>query len=216
MIDPDRIRDSSSDPAFTRIFWALLIVLIDIRIGGTYRIDLAADFVGWIIVFSALGWMENVHSDVRTIRSLTGVQIFVSLFDLFERSQPKGSGFQVTLSFSPLAIGAFVSLVLGAVIIWKLCGLVMDFAKGLDDPVLRVRAEVRRKMYLALCLVLPAAFLIALVVPPLGMVLVIGAVIYAVLVFVLILLLMLNAASACRKARKHRDIVEAAFEPSEE
>jgi hypothetical protein len=216
MINADRIRDSHCDLAFTRIFWALLVVLIDIRLGGRYRVDILPDFIGWIVIFSALGWMENVHPTVRTIRMLTAAEIFLSFFDLVDRVGPQHSGFQFSIDLSPPAIGSFVSLVVMVIIIWQICGLIMKLAEALDEPVLRARADLRRKLFLALWVAVPIAVLSIIAAPPFGIVLGIGVAAYALVVFILILALMLHAAGACRSARNRRNITTEVFESSPE
>jgi len=216
MIDADRIRDSHCDLAFIRIFWALLIIIIDLRIGGSYRIDVLPDFLGWIVIFSALGWMEDVHPSVRTIRMLTAAEIFVSLFELVERAQPHRSGLHINIDLSPLALGAFVSLVLMVAIISQLCGLIASIAEALDEPILRARADIRRKLFLALWPAVAVAVLFAATIPPLGIVLVAGVVAWGLVVIVLILALMLHAAGACRRARHRRDVITDIYRPTTE
>jgi hypothetical protein len=67
---------------FTRIFWGLLFVVLDIRISS---VDLVLpDFVGYILIASGLTSLAPHHQWFRTARILAIVLIFVSLTTLVE------------------------------------------------------------------------------------------------------------------------------------
>jgi len=68
--------------AFTSIFWGLLFVVLDIRIGS---IDLILpDFIGYILLFQGLTALAPDHRSFRTARVLAAVMIVGSLPSLIE------------------------------------------------------------------------------------------------------------------------------------
>ncbi|HEX6098869.1 MAG TPA: hypothetical protein VF432_21315 [Thermoanaerobaculia bacterium] len=67
--------------AFSNIFWGLLFVVLDIRLGA---IDLILpDFVGYILIFQGLTLLAPEHHAFRKARVLAAVMVFVSLPGFF-------------------------------------------------------------------------------------------------------------------------------------
>jgi hypothetical protein len=67
---------------FISIFWGLLFIVVDIRIGP---IDfILPDFVGYILIFKGLTSLASEHRDFRKAKALAGVMIFVSLPSLIQ------------------------------------------------------------------------------------------------------------------------------------
>jgi hypothetical protein len=67
---------------FTRIFWGLLFVVLDIRMNS---IDwILPDFVGYILIASGLSALVQYHQWFRTARLVAIILIFVSLTSLVE------------------------------------------------------------------------------------------------------------------------------------
>jgi hypothetical protein len=70
--------------AFISIFWGLLFVVLDIRIGS---IDLVLpDFIGYILIYKGLTSLAPEHRGFRRARVLAVVMFFVSIPSLVEMS----------------------------------------------------------------------------------------------------------------------------------
>ena len=78
--------------SFTSIFWGLLFVVLDIRIGP---LDLfLPDFIGYLLIFKGLSLLAPEHRGFRRARILAAVMSFVSLPNLIEvESAPVDSAF---------------------------------------------------------------------------------------------------------------------------
>src|SRR5687767_1975423 len=78
--------------AFISIFWGLLFVVLDIRIGS---IDwILPDFIGYILIFKGLTSLAPEHRGFRTARVLAVVMVFLSLPSLVEMgSVPRDPAF---------------------------------------------------------------------------------------------------------------------------
>jgi hypothetical protein len=66
---------------FNRIFWGLLLVVIDVRINS---IDLLPDFVGYILIVIGLGLLAPHHKWFRWARVIAIIMICLSLTDFVE------------------------------------------------------------------------------------------------------------------------------------
>jgi hypothetical protein len=70
--------------AFISIFWGLLFVVLDIRIGS---IDLVLpDFIGYILIYKGLTSLAPEHRGFRAARVLAATMFFVSIPSLVEMS----------------------------------------------------------------------------------------------------------------------------------
>ncbi|HEX7150303.1 MAG TPA: hypothetical protein VF618_02360 [Thermoanaerobaculia bacterium] len=77
---------------FNSVFWGLLFVVVDIRLGAFDLI--LPDFIGYGLIFQGLGLLAAEHRGFRTARVLAAVMIFVSLTSLGEnRSAPLDPAF---------------------------------------------------------------------------------------------------------------------------
>jgi len=198
LLDRDMINSELCVRAFLRMFWAFLF-FFDFRIGiNNVHVDVLPDFIGWILMASALGWILGLHSDIKVIRTLSLVLIFLSIFDLIEIKIPikkvGGISYDISMLF-PIGI---VLAILSIIVIWKLCGVIMDMADAAGNPLIRERADFRRKLYLAFIIAITAAIGLCLVVPPLILVVVIGGLIIAIVVLCLMMGLMKATANMCQ------------------
>jgi len=77
---------------FISIFWGLLFVVLDIRIGS---IDLILpDFIGYILIFKGLTSLASEHRGFRKARVFAAIMFFVSIPSLIEMgSDPKDPAF---------------------------------------------------------------------------------------------------------------------------
>ena len=198
LLDRDMIHSELCVRAFLRMFWAFLF-FFDFRIGiNNVHVDVLPDFIGWILMASALGWILGLHSDIKGIRTLSLVLIFLSIFDLIEIKIPikkvGGISYDISMLF-PIGI---VLAILSIIVIWKLCGVIMDMAEAVGNPLIRERADFRRKLYLSFMIAITAAIGICLVVPPLILVVAIGGLIVAIVVLCLMMGLMKATANMCQ------------------
>ncbi len=194
----DTIRSERCAAAFERMFWAFLFFL-DLRIGiNNVHVDVLPDFIGWIMMASALLSLVDLSSAVRGIRTLACWLVFLSLFDLVEIRMPLGrsGGFHtwITPTF-PIGI---VSAVLDVIVVWRLCGLIIDMASAVDSPVIKGRAEFRRKLYLALVIIVSVCVWISFLVPPFLLFALVVGLPLSIVVFCLMMGLMKGTARMCR------------------
>jgi len=177
------------------MFWAFLFFL-DFRIGiNKVHIDVLPDFIGWILMATALGWILELHSEIKLIRTLSLVSIFLSIFDLIEIKK-KVSG--VSYDISGFFLIGIALTILSIIVIWKLCGVIMDMAEAVGNQLIRERADFRRKLYLAFIIAITAAIGICFVVPPLILIFAIGGLIAAIVIFCLLMGLMKATANMCQ------------------
>ncbi|NIV70102.1 MAG: hypothetical protein GWN41_08235 [Phycisphaerae bacterium] len=194
LLDRDVIHSEPCVRAFSRIFWAFLFFL-DFRIGiNNVHIDVLPDFIGWILMATALGWILGLHSDIKLIRTLSLVSIFLSIFDLIEiKKKVSGISYDISIFF-PVGIALAI---LSIIVIWKLCGVIMDMAEAVGNQLIRERADFRRKLYLAFMIALPVVMVICFVVPPLIPIVAIGGLIAAIVIFCLLMGLMKATVNIC-------------------
>ncbi|ABR50301.1 hypothetical protein Amet_4221 [Alkaliphilus metalliredigens QYMF] len=87
---------------YSRLFWGLLITFFDIRFN---EFNLLPDFVGYIIIFSALGGLTNYHDIFKKARPLAFVLIFLTIPDLYRGDPNLLAGAEGLLSYSMLEMG---------------------------------------------------------------------------------------------------------------
>jgi len=130
------------------MFWAFLF-LFDFRIGlNGVKVDILPDFVAWILIASAIGWILDVHSDTKTVRTISLWLVFLSIFDFVEVEIPFeqiGRHPFVVIVMIPLGI---ITLILTLVAVWLICGIIIDMAQATGNSLIRQQAELRRKVYL--------------------------------------------------------------------
>jgi hypothetical protein len=97
--------------------------------------------------------------------------------------------------FFPVGIALAI---LSIIVIWKLCGVIMDMAEAVGNQLIRERADFRRKLYPAFMIVFPVVIGICFAVPPLIPIVFIGGLIAAIVVFFLLMGLMKATANMCR------------------
>ncbi len=198
LLDRDMIHSEPCVRAFSRMFWAFLFFL-DFRIGiNKVHVDVLPDFIGWILMTTALGWILGLHSDIKLIRILSLVSIFLSIFDLIEIKIPIEKVGGITYSISMFFYISIALAILSIIVIWKLCGVIMDIAEAVGNQLIRERADFRRKLYLAFTIAITVAFGICFAAPPLILIVVIGGLIAAIVVLCLLMGLMKTTANMCQ------------------
>jgi hypothetical protein len=195
LLDRDMIHSEPCVRAFSRMFWVFLFFL-DFRIGiNNVHVDVLPDFIGWIMMATALGWILGLHSDIKGIRTLSLVLIFLSIFDLIEiKKKVSGISYDISMFF-PIGIALAI---LSIIVIWKLCGVIMDMAEAVGNQLIREQADFRRKLYLAFMIAITVAIGICFVVPPLILIVVVGGLIATIVVFCLLMGLMKATANMCQ------------------
>ena len=157
-INPDAIRTNRCAVAFQRISWACLF-LIDIRIGindvyhNDIHLDLLPDFIGWLMIVSALKKILDLSSVIRRLQQLTYWVLFFSLFDVFEFRILIAQTGNVTRWISATFFITIISMILEIIIIWKLCELIKAMATTVHNNTIRQQAMLCRKLYLSAYLV---------------------------------------------------------------
>ena len=200
-INQDVIPTERCASAFGRMFWAFLFFL-DFRIGiNNVHVDILPDFIGWIMIGSALATILDLSPRVVGIRTLASWLVFLSLFDLVEIRIPLSRSGAFTTWTTPTFPIGIIAAVLGILLIWKLCGLIIDMARIAGDTAISSRAAFRRKLYVALVVVLTITVAISFVAPPFILVAIVLGLPLAVIVFCLMMGLMRGTENMCRGFR---------------
>jgi len=69
--------------AFKRIFWGLLFILFDFRIGG---FDLAPNIIGHIFLMQGLVYLEEENEFFMKVLNINKIMLVLSLFSIYEPS----------------------------------------------------------------------------------------------------------------------------------
>ncbi len=197
-LEPEMIRWPDCARAFHRIFWAFLF-FIDFRIGiNNVHVDILPDFIGWILMASALGWIIDVNPRVRGLRTLSFWLVVLSIFGLVEVRKPLQQVKNLTVWVMPTFLISVVAGILAIIFIWRLCGVIMDLASALDNTTIRNRADFRRKLYLGIIIAIWVVGGIIYVFPPFIIAAFIIGLPASILVFCLMMGLMKGTENMCR------------------
>lgn len=155
LLEPEQIPSETCARAFDKLFWSFLF-LFDLNIGvNEVKVDVLPDLIGWILMHSALGSIASLHSDIPTIRLNVRMLLILSVLDLV--SFPiHFDEYNVIIVPVSIAIG-LVQLVLTIMVVWKVCGLVIDIATFSRDTALADQADFRRKFYIGGAIFVAAA-----------------------------------------------------------
>ena len=137
--------------AYRRIFQGLLLVLLDFRIAS---IDILPDFVGYILVFRALGTLATQHPYFSKAKPFALVLIFVSLVTIIE--QPKVNLLDYSLAAQQLGwlfVGQGIFILDLFFFFWLTQGIV-KLASDRELEELREKASFRWKFYLTIASIL--------------------------------------------------------------
>jgi hypothetical protein len=197
-IDSNVISTERCASAFGRMFWGYLF-FIDFHVGiNNVHVDLLPDFVGWLLIASALATIVDLSPKVAGLRNLAFWLVFLSLFDLVEiRTRLSQSGTFTTWTTPTLPIG-IIAAVLDIFFMWRLCGLIIDMASLTGDRTIGNRADFRRRLYVALVVALAISIVIMVAVPPFGLVVLVIGLPLTILVYCLMMGLMKGTEKMCR------------------
>lgn len=176
---------------FTRIFWGLLFVALDIWLN---HIDIILpDFAGYIIIVSGLGMVLPLHRRFVTARTLALIMIPLSLTDLIELQQPLHHRGEITYSDLVLTLLTITGMILGLLVVWYLCTGILEVAQSAGKRDLAAVARTRRNLYTVVSLVALALVIPGLPMPQAVAYVLIPLVILALIVMFLTMGLMLRA-----------------------
>jgi hypothetical protein len=199
LLDQDMIHSEPCIRAFERIFWAFLF-FFDFRLGvNNVHVDIIPDFIGWILMASALGWILELHSEIKGIRTLSHWLILLSIFDLIEIRMPANRAGQISCWTAPMFLIGILTLILSLIAIWRLCGVIVDMAAEVGSTLIRERADFRRRLYVGFTIAVYVAAGICYVLPPLVFPLVFVALPLAIIIICLMMGLMKATANMCRQ-----------------
>lgn len=130
---------------FHRIFGGLLLVLIDIHFG---QIEVLADFIGYLMVLSALNGMDGNLKGMKGARS-TALIISVLAIPLAFIGQPTGTTMGVSISTDLITIYHQFTSVVHLVLSYFLFYVLMDWSRNEGNEDLRKRTRKLFRVYLA-------------------------------------------------------------------
>ena len=193
-VNTNTIRTRQCATAFQHMIWAF-IFFVDVRLGiNNVHLDVLPDVIGWAIIASALTTILELSPIIRILRTLAYWLLFLSLFDVVEFRITVVQADNVTLWISPTFFVSIISTILDSILIWKLCGLIMAIATAMNNPKIRRRASFRRKLYLALVVLLRLSVLISFVFLPFTIITVIVGFPIGIIVLCLMMELMKDTA----------------------
>ena len=194
------IRSEECAAAFDRMFWAFLFFL-DFRLGvNNVHVDVLPDFIGWLMIASALTSILELTPKMHGIRTLAYWLVFLSLFDMVEIRIPFMKSGNFTGYISPTFPLGIIATILDLLLIWKLCGVIIEMATAVGDDVIHERADFRRRIYLIFAICLSLSVLVSFVIPPIAIVAVIIGLPVGLVMFCLMMGLMKGTANLCREA----------------
>ncbi|HEX9711094.1 MAG TPA: hypothetical protein VGB52_00885 [Actinomycetota bacterium] len=128
--------------AFGRAAIAFVFTMVDIRVGAERTFDLVPDVIGYWLFYQVASALLPLHRAAVMVRMhakiLLGLAALLLLVELFT----VGAGAIV------LPLGLLV-LIGDVIMVWTLCGIVVDVGQHLTRPKLVTAAANRRRFYVA-------------------------------------------------------------------
>lgn len=137
--------------AYRRIFQGLLLVLLDFRI---QYFDILPDFLGYILIFRALGTLAEQHSYFSKAKPYALVLIFLSLTSIFEVPQTNLLEHSISTQELGWLLLAQGIMILDVVVLYWICQGIGELAKERSLDELREKARFRWQFYFAVTSVL--------------------------------------------------------------
>jgi len=142
MDHPDRqVGGDAIRRAFTRIFWGILLIFLDIRLGG---IDVLADPIGYVMIANALEAVLCLHPHFATARTLAKVMAFLSMVNVVD---PRFLGHGLYSSNCTLFLLVFAAGIGDLLMVGYLCTGIIEVARLAGKHDLARIADVRLKLY---------------------------------------------------------------------
>jgi len=156
---------------FMKIFWGLLcLYLVGIAPGqsGLKILIIILKLVGYTLVFVGLGSLSSLHPKFSKAKVFAAIMVLLSLGDFLKQPEvitlEDGS---LAYSFGPLfAIIKIIGATLGVIMIWYICGGVIELALASENQHLAKVATTRRNLYVALAIIFWCRFVLFLMVLP--------------------------------------------------
>ncbi|MGR9049776.1 hypothetical protein ACQ4XT_14225 [Halobacillus faecis] len=129
---------------FYRIFGGLLLVLIDIHLG---QIEILADFIGYLMVLTALNGMDGNLKGMKGART-TALVISILAIPLAFIGQPTGTTMGVSISIDLVTIYHQFTSIVHLILAYFLFYVFMDWSKKGGKEELRKRTYKLFRFYL--------------------------------------------------------------------
>ncbi len=143
---------------FMKIFWGLLclfLVGIATRPLGQKILIVIPKLVGYTLVFVGLGSLSSLHPKFSKAKVFAAIMALLSLGGFLK--QPEVITLEdgnLAYSFGPLfAIIRIIGATLGVIMIWYICGGVIELALASENQHLAKVATTRRNLYVALAII---------------------------------------------------------------
>jgi hypothetical protein len=163
---------------FMRIFWGLLFIAVDIEFNDFDLI--LPDFVGYILIYTGLASLKQVHPRFGVAKPFAAVMVIVSLAEM--------------LHINPFSIMSILGIVLDLMMIWHTCTAIIDLALQRLNSSLSETAINRRNLYLVLSITNLLVVLIVNIAPDLIGAILVPLAIFNLVVVLLVMMLMTRAA----------------------
>ena len=116
--------------SFMRIFWGLLFIVLDINISN---FDVMPDFIGYILIYSALNSLEQFHPRFRNAKPCAAVMVIVSAAQM--------------LHINPFFVSTILGIGLDCLMIWHTCNAISEMALARGNLSLSETSTNRRTLY---------------------------------------------------------------------
>jgi len=127
--------------AFTRMFWGILLIFLDIRPGG---FDILADPIGYVMIANALEVVLCLHPHFATARTLAKVMALLSLVNVVD---PRFLGHGLYSPNCTLFLVVFAGGIVDLLMVGYLCTGIIEVARLAGKHDLARTADVRLKLY---------------------------------------------------------------------
>jgi hypothetical protein len=153
---------------FRRMGWAFLFLGISIgpifRLGHeSFLIDVLPDCVGYLMIATAANRLLPLHRRARSVRDLALLLTYLTMPTIIQYTVVTGPSGNIVTWKAPLWPLTIVQGLLELVLVWVLCGLVADLARGAGEEVTKQRALTRRVVYVLLRILLTGGLALLLI-----------------------------------------------------
>ncbi len=136
---------------FIKIFWGILLITLDITFNG---IDfITPDFIGYILITSALYHLSKIHQSFTQAKILSTILIFLSLTDFINPTNTISLSppyENINLQITPIILVAFVKSILQIIMIYSICSDLVRILDRNGSQQLKFVAIQRKNLYVAI------------------------------------------------------------------
>ena len=173
---------------FSKIFWGFLFSF-DFRIQG---FDILPDIIGYWLIYLGLKELVSMGAHFAKAKKYSVILGIISVFDLYQVQMPLQQFNVGPLTGLVILMGIIIAII-DLLMVFHLCHGIAELAEGRGIIDLKTIALNRWKYYLYLRVATVVVGPIALIIPPLVMLLFIPLIIISIIVFVLMMGLMKQA-----------------------